>query len=257
MRKWLSSRTEFPLIGQWFREEWMGYLFSYGGLLIDLLIFPLLIIKKTRLPAAIVIITFHLMNSELFKIGIFPWFMIASTLIFFPSKKLRFWKENKAKMPFAFALPKWALWGLGVYLFIQLTVPFRHFLFKGNVNWTEEGHRFAWHMKLRSKSAKIKFNVMDEKTKKTSTVNLSKYLTKRQHKKMKTKPDMILQFAHYLAAKANQNGQKNIVVTVRSQCRLNGRPKTDLIDTTVNLAQVKYPFYKKADWIVPLEVPLK
>jgi len=257
MRKWLSSRTQFPLIGQWFTEEWMVYLFAYGGLLLDLLIFPLLIFRKTRVPAFIVIIGFHLMNSELFKIGIFPWFMMAATLIFFPSEKLRFWKGTKTEKRTSPRLSDFALWGLGIYLFIQIILPFRHLLFDGNVNWTEEGHRFAWHMKLRSKSSKIKFTVINKDTKEAKVVRLSKYLTKRQRKKMRTKPDMILQFAHYVTNKANKDGKQNIAVYVRSQCRLNGRPRADLIDTKADLSEVKYPFYKKANWILPLEIPLK
>ncbi|QHI36056.1 hypothetical protein IMCC3317_14090 [Kordia antarctica] len=256
MRKWLSSRTDFPVIGQWFNEEWMVYLFSYGGLFLDLLIFPLLVYRKTRLVAFIVITSFHLMNSQLFGIGIFPWFMIVATFIFFPPEKLRFWKRFKTKKPISFVTSRWALWGLGIYMFFQVTIPLRHFLFDGNVNWTEEGHRFSWHMKLRSKSAKIKFTVIDHETESSKVVKLSKYLTKRQRKKIKTKPDMILQFAHFLAEEAANSGQK-ISVHVRSRCRLNTRPRADLIDPKVDLTKVKYPFYKKADWILPLEIPLK
>ena len=268
MRRWLSQRTDFPLIGQWFTEEWMVYIFTYGGLLLDLLIFPLLIFRKTRLPAAIAIVCFHLMNAKLFSIGIFPWFMIATTAIFFPPEKLRFLnffpsknmqikKELKEKKIPPFVTSKWVVWGLGIYLFIQVTVPFRHLLFDGNVSWTEEGHRFAWHMKLRSKSGKISFYVEDLDTKIMKEINLSDYLTQRQRRKIKSKPDMILQFAHYLAEEAVQNGQKNVSVFARSQCGLNGRYKTDLINTKVDLSKIEYPFYTKASWILPLEIPLK
>ena len=257
MRKWLSSRTDFPLIGQWFTEEWMVYLFVYSGLLLDLLIFPLLIFKKTRLPAAIVLTSFHLMNSELFAIGIFPWFMIVATLIFFPPEKLRFWKGLKSKRPASFVSSRLVLWGLGIYMLIQLTVPLRHFLFDGNVSWTEEGHRFSWHMKLRSKSTKIKFLITNLETESTSEVDLSKYLTKRQRKKIKSKPDMIFQFTHYLADEIVQGEKQNFVINVMSKCGLNGRPRAYLIDTIADLSKVKYPFYKKADWILPLEIPLK
>lgn len=257
MRKWLSSRTDFPIIGQWFNEEWMVYLFSYGGLLLDLLIFPFLIYKKTRLRAALVIISFHLMNSQLFEIGIFPWFMIASTFIFFPPNKLRFWKSVKIEKPAYFVTSKLVLWGLGTYLFLQIMIPLRHFLYDGNVSWTEEGHRFSWHMKLRSKSSKIKFYVVNQETEKSKEVNLSYYLSSRQRRKIKTKPDMILQFAHYLAADVAKDGEKNFAINVSSLCSLNGRPKVDLIDSKVDLSKVKYPVYKKANWILPLEIPLK
>ena len=86
-------------------------------------------------------------------------------------------------------------------------------------------------MKLRSKSGKISFYVEDLDTKIMKEINLSDYLTQRQRRKIKSKPDMILQFAHYLAEEAVQNGQKNVSVFARSQCGLNGRYKTDLINT--------------------------
>ncbi len=257
IRKWLSSRTDFPVIGQWFTEEWMIYLFSYSGMLFDLLIFPLLVFRKTRFPAVIVLVSFHLMNSQLFSIGIFPWFMIAATAIFFPPEKLRFWRRLKIKEPDSFVTSKWILWGLGIYLFIQVTLPLRHFLFEGNVSWTEEGHRFSWHMKLRSKSAEIRFFVVNRETKSVTIIDLSSYLTKRQRRKVRAKPDMILQFAHYLADEVIQDEPKNFSVIVRSLCSLNGRSKADLIDTSVDLSKVEYPFYKKANWILPLRIPLK
>ena len=256
MRKWLKSRTDFPVIGQWFTEEWMVYLFSYGGLLLDLLIFPLLVFKKTRLPSVIVLFSFHLLNARLFNIGIFPWFMIVATAIFFNPEKLRFWKGIVTEKPNSFVVSKQILWLLGVYFFIQIMVPLRHFLYKGNVSWTEEGHRFSWHMKLRSKSTRVKFYVVNQKTKDTTKIKLSKYLTKRQRKKFKSRPDMLLQFAHYLANDIYKEDKNNISVYVKTRSGLNGRPKVDLIDKSVDLAKIKYPIFERADWILPLGIPL-
>ncbi len=184
--------------------------------------------------------------------------MIGASTLFIPSNKLRFWKKINVTKPNPVTTPKYVLWGLGIYLFIQITVPLRHFLYKGNVSWTEEGHRFSWHMKLRSKSSTIKLYIVNSETKNTDKVTLSNYLTKRQRKKIKAKPDMILQFAYFLAAEIiPENQKKDVKITVSAQCGLNGRPKTYLIDTNVDLSKVKYPFYKKANWILPLEIPLK
>jgi len=257
MRMWLSDRTDFPIIGQWFTQEWMVYVFSYGGLLLDLLIVPFLIYKKTRIPAFLIITCFHVMNSQLFGIGIFPWFMIAATTIFFPAEKFRFWKRSENQSPSSFKISSYAFWGLAVYVLIQVTVPFRHHLFKGNVNWTEEGHRFSWHMKLRSKSSKFSVYVIDNDTKAKKQIRLKHYLSKRQRRKIKSKPDMILQFAHHLATKEAERGKKNVAIYVDSRCGLNGRPKSTFIDPQVDLSTIEYPFYKKADWIVPLKTPLK
>ena len=49
---------------------------------------------------------------------------------------------------------QWALVAvLGLFVASNVLVPLRHFAYPGEVHWTEEGHRFAWHMKLRDKEA--------------------------------------------------------------------------------------------------------
>src|SRR5436190_7133025 len=56
---------------------------SYFSLIFDLLVVPFLLNRKTRLPAFIIAIVFHLINAKIFEIGIFPWLMIALTTIYF------------------------------------------------------------------------------------------------------------------------------------------------------------------------------
>ena len=88
MRMWLAARTHFPLIGSYFTEPWAPYLFSYGGLMLDLLVVPLLLWRRTRVFAVVMLLSFHLVNFELFQIGIFPWFMLFATPIFFDPKQV-------------------------------------------------------------------------------------------------------------------------------------------------------------------------
>jgi hypothetical protein len=63
------------------------------------------------------------------------------------------------------------------------------------------------------------------------------YITNHQYRDMTGKPDMILQFAHFLVAEYERRGVK--AVEVRAQCRvsLNGRPLQSLIDPEVDLAK--------------------
>lgn len=44
---------------------------------------------------------------------------------------------------------------LAVFVAIQIGMPLRHHLDPGDVAWTEEGHRYSWRMKLRSKSGNV------------------------------------------------------------------------------------------------------
>ena len=43
---------------------------------------------------------------------------------------------------------------LGIYILIQLLVPFRHLTYPGWTTWHEDGHDFAWRMMLKQKTAR-------------------------------------------------------------------------------------------------------
>ena len=85
----ISHRTDFPILGPHVGEPWVIGLFTWGGLLFDLAIVPLLLWNRTRTPAFVAAILFHSMNARMFQIGIFPLFMIVATLLFFPADSLK------------------------------------------------------------------------------------------------------------------------------------------------------------------------
>ncbi len=260
MESWLASRTDFPLIGQYFSEKWMVYGFAYGGVLLDLLIVPLLLWRKTRPFAIAIAVTFHLMNARLFSIGIFPWFMIAATAVFLdPSwprhalKRLGV-RHKSSKRPATSALSHWGVALLTAYVLLQILLPLRHLVIPGNASWTEQGHRFAWHMKLRDKDADGRFTLTNSAGH-SWTVDPREHLTARQLSKMASRPYMILQYAHFLAEEAAAQGQGDVIVQAQVWASLNGRSPQLLIDPTVNLAaQPRTPW--PVDWIVPLTTPL-
>lgn len=273
MRSFLSQRTDFPIIGSYFETSSAAWVVSYSGLFLDLFIVPLLLWKKTRLPAVLIVTIFHLMNASWFSIGIFPWFMILATTIYFDTdwfrKILSKWKYKNPFSKFVSvnslkqttispAIPKSQaiLWGLGLYCLIQILVPLRHHLYPGNVSWTEEGHRFSWRMKLRNKSATATFYVKDLNTGMIYEEDPHKLLSKRQVQKMISRPDMIRQFAHILSDAYDEKGYHNVGVNVNINAGLNGRNFQALIDPTVDLSKKRYALGPD-DWIVPLTTPLK
>jgi hypothetical protein len=119
MRDRLARRTDFPLVGQFFDAEWMVMLYSYGGLLLDLLAVPLLLWKRTRLVTYIALYLFHLSNATMFGIGIFPWVMIAATLIFYPPDLPKLLIQRFREAPLAFELPALMLGALLGWLSIE------------------------------------------------------------------------------------------------------------------------------------------
>lgn len=144
---------------------------------------------------------------------------------------------------------------LAAYLVVQLVLPFRHFLYPGNVSWTEEGHRFAWHMKLRSKRGKTRFFATDPVRQKTWEIKSRRYLKRWQRRKMSIRPDMILQFSHYLAQNLRRQGYEQIEIRVHATASLNGRASQLLINPLVDLAAQPRSLRQKT-WIKPLTVPL-
>jgi vitamin K-dependent gamma-carboxylase len=283
MRSFLGSNTDFPIIGRLFTEGWMVYLFSYGGLLFDLLIVPFLLWRRTRLVAFAFAIAFHLTNAQLFNIGIFPWFAIAaSTLYFAPSWPRRFvaflrnfrwsprWtavqldheeqemrEEDAPAAPTPLKARHWVIISLlGVFFAVQLLVPLRHFLYPGDASWTYEGHRFAWRMMLRDAAPGVAlFHVTDRKSDRRWDVDPRSYLTTRQMMQLVNNPDMNLQFSHMIAEERRAKGHEEIEIRATVLSSLHKRDYQNLIDPTVDLAKQPRTL-ATASWIVPLEEPL-
>lgn len=274
MRTWLHPLTAMPGFGSMFAADWIVYGFVVGGLLLDLLVVPLLLWRRTRPFAFAAAIAFNLINSVIFDIGIFPWLMLGSLLIFFPPDLPR--RFARAFMSPGEAFPdagsvepatvaprdlslstsqKLVVGLLAAYFAVQLYLPLRHFLYPGNVSWTEEGHNFAWHMKLRTKGGDAVFTITHPGSGQTWTIDPENYLKSHQVTKMITKPDLLLLFAHYLAEEKRREGFDNVEVRARVMVSLNGRQPQLLIDPNVDLAKLE-PGLLPAPWIVPLTTPL-
>ncbi len=263
MRLWLAERTRLPLLGPFLTEEWVALAFAYGGILLDLLVVPFLLWSRSRRFAFVLALAFHSLNSVLFQIGVFPWLMMAATTIFFaPEWPRRLGLLSPRRPPERdppVALPRARRWPIlataTAYLAVQVLVPLRCYVYPGDASWTEEGHRFSWHMRLRDKEAQARFFVTDLDRGTTWTVEPSAYLTERQTRVMAGRPDMILQFAHHLAEGLRRSGRSRVEIRARVAASLNGRPPQLLVDPDVDLAGQPRSL-APALWILPLREPL-
>jgi hypothetical protein len=139
---------------------------------------------------------------------------------------------------------------LHLYAAGQLLIPLRHWLYPGDVAWSEEGHRFAWRMKLRDKDAELAIFASNPATGVTEEVDPRRWLTARQASKMASRPDMIHQFARFVADEAERSVAPRPRVTVRAIASLNGGPPGYLIDPRVDLAAEPFSL-GPARWILP------
>lgn len=261
MQIMMGGSRRYPLLERYFDQDAMVYAFAYGGLLFDLLIIPALLWRRTRIPAYLTAVLFHASNARMFQIGIFPLVMVAASMLFFPPEWLRPEGAPAEAPPAArerrglSSRQRWTLAALGLYVAFQMLVPFRHWLYPGDVSWTEEGHRFSWHMKLRSKRSLVTFHARDAAGNKLEFTPPEKVLVRRQLEKVGDQPDMLLQYGHFIARELEAQGHEDVFVWADSYASLNGRRFQRFVDPNVNLARTPRDL-RHAEWILPLTEPL-
>lgn len=251
----LRGKKDYWLVGDLLQQQWMHYFISYGGLLFDGLIIPLLLFKPTRKWAFFISLFFHLFNSFVFQVGIFPYLSIAFALFFFEPLTIRnlflkrkpFYDKEEVIVP-DYKTPFMVI--LGLYFVVQVGLPLRHWFFEDDVLWTEEGHRLSWRMMLRSKSGYTSYRVVDVKTNVSIPIILDDYLTKSQQRTASTKPDVIWQFAQHLKKDFAKKGL-DIKVYVNAQVRVNNNKLQRLIDPEADLANIDWHPLQHSEWLLP------
>ena len=273
MRQMISPHASWPMVGWWLASREASLLLAWGGLVFDVLIVPLLLWKRTCAVAFAVCVLFHLLNSVLFSIHVFPWFMIfASTIFFAPEwpRRMLGGRPHFESQPGANLLPvsresaihsqrTGTMFGPGylvallvIYCAFHLLWPLRHHVCQGNVNWTERGHYFSWRMMLRNKVAGVRYFVTDALEEATWHPNLRPYINPEQAGKFTKDPDMIVQMARFIAAEERQRTGHPIEVRALALVSLNGRKPQLFIDPEIDLAR-EPPHALVRSWLVPLK----
>ncbi|MDW5290339.1 HTTM domain-containing protein [Formosa sp. PL04] len=270
LKIWLPSKAGLPIIGALLGKIWVAYAFSWFGAIYDLGIVFFLLYKRTRLFGFLIVVVFHVLTRILFPIGIFPFVMIISSLIFFSpsfhrnvlqkimvffgSKTLSDQSLNSEHVAIlnetTKPLAKYTPVVLGVFITIQLLLPFRYLCYPNELFWTEEGYRFSWRVMLMEKAGYAEFTVNDIETGQFKMVDNSEFLTRFQEKQMAFQPDFILQYAHFLHDYYQKKGMIDPEVKVDCHVALNGRLSQQYIDPNINLAK-QYESFKPKTWILP------
>lgn len=283
LRMWMHARRDdYPPFFTWLTGDAGITLGAYGAIALHLLGGPLLFFRWARPWVLAVYGVFHIVNHTVFNIGIFPWFTwFASFLFFRPDWPIRFRdrflrKAHPDISQFEKAgvqpdLPSGSgvsanqsnvitarrmmiVSAMAIWLAVQIMVPMRNWFIPGDVAWTEDGHRFSWRMKLRSKSGSAIFHVQagDE----TWTVDPRQHLNAKQVRKMPCIPDMVWQFGQFVEQQWQEKGYSDVSVTVESQCSLNGRDRQTFFKPELDLTALSRDELA-VNWLVPLTQPLK
>lgn len=270
MELFLSSKSELPLIGGMLQGPFAVELFSWGGLFFDLAIVPMLLWSRSRWLAYCLCVGFHITNSFLFQIHIFPWFMILATTVFFPPSWPRQLlgvrnpdsglsdnsiEGDKAQVVTSLG-PWWSIALIGLALF-HCAWPLRSRLYNEETSWTERGHLFSWRMMLRAKEVGIGYAIVDPTTGRVANVDHKQFIDAEQAEKFARDPELIRQLAHFIATKFEKEMGRRPEVYALVLASLNGRKPQLMIDPNVDLATQPFALWEKPSWILPLTEPFR
>ncbi len=270
LRIWLTSKYDLPIVGNTlFQMDWIHVFFSWAGMFYDLFIAFILLYKKTRPFGFFLVITFHIMTAILFPaIGMFPYIMITSSIIFLEPKThkkilnnffslfSKFFDKVSKIESYNYKRAQITQSLLIIFFIIQLVFPFRYFLYPGELFWNEQGYRFSWRVMLIEKKGFTEFKVVDGETSESFYVLNEEFLTEFQERQMSFQPDFILEYAHYLGEYYNKNGYNDVEVYAESYVTLNGRTSKVFVDPNVDLMNERRGFSNKK-WITKLEDEIK
>jgi len=269
LRIWLAARSDMPLIGPFLDSATAAYVASWFGAVYDLGIVPCLLHPRTRGPAYLAVIVFHVATLALFNIGMFPWIMIVVTLLFFsPDWPRRCMSRIAGRVPpsgrwlqgasrpmsaggnaprrvAAVALPRLTTALLAVYAAVQLALPLRPYFANLPSEWSGCGFNLAWRVMIAEKTGFAEFYACDPAT--GRRWKLRKDLTPRQEVMMAQDPYLVRAMARRLSKDLESQGHARIQVKVDAFATLNGRPSQRIIDSNVDLAGPLAP-----GWILAL-----
>lgn len=268
LRFWLERRAHFPIFDSFFHQEWAVHAASYGSLLLDLCLAPLLFWRRTRIYAFSAAVTFHLLNEWIFPLDIFPWLAIAATTLFLRPdwpRRILHWRDGlrpvysekagRNESHASIEKQNLVLTLAIIYAAIQILVPLRNFLSRGGIEWTYMEHRFSWQMMLRIDAMATFFLITDPSTGQSEQLRPREYLSTKQMKRMGWRPDMVWQFAQFLAKTRPRAGEKPLEVRARMFVSINGRKPLNFLDHNVDLAAEPRP-YTRPRWLLEIHDPL-
>lgn len=270
-REWLSGNVaEAALAAKGLEEApFLTAFFTYGGVAYDLLIGFFLLYKPTRFIAVLFVLFFNLTNHfYLFDdIGVFPFAMIACTVVFFdPERTANMLNKvfgtipaKKKQKPQAPALD----WSkrkqltavvIGVFVAFQLIFPFRYLLFTSNPEWSGIASRFAWRMKMQTRALeKFEMTVQDIPNGEPIQVDYKAFLSVNQHKQLVMDPYNIIQLAQYIAEEAKARGMRQPSVRADINVSYNRRPAQQMILPEVPLEKQSIYRFTSQGWLRKLE----
>lgn len=268
LRHWVGRKAIWPY-GQILHLEATCYFLSYGGMVYDLLVGPMLMWNRTFWLGIFSTLFFHISNKILFNIGIFPYMMIASTSLFFsPDWPRKLWHALRGgrsryqpicpEVTLKTVKPKQLSWYqvlvttlVVLFLLFWILFPLRHYTIEGDVVWNEAGHKYSWRMKLRDKHCTGDIFGYQPELDIAFEVPMAYLYSRRQFPKLMDRPWMLVQATHQLGG-LYQYEDTRAEIYAYVDCQVNHRPPQQYTDRAVDLAAVEM-WNEPYPWISSLE----
>ncbi|XP_017863468.1 PREDICTED: vitamin K-dependent gamma-carboxylase [Drosophila arizonae] len=280
--EWLSGYAMTSLSQHWVFAPFRQVL---DGELIDLLIihwftafFDLSIAffmtcEKTRLLVTPFMISFHLMNSRLFVIGMFPWVCLAEVPLFYsfdwPRRLWRPTKPGSSAVEAPIKAPSQTSPGFGAqlrsclilfYCALQLFLPYSHFITKGYNNWTNGLYGYSWDMMVHSYDTVLtSVKIVDNNNQQVHHLNPYAFT---EYDRWTKYADMAVQYAKCIEKNIHEDmdrnpknsplTSKNISIYFDIWCAMNGRFQQRTFDPRVDLLKAPWSPFKRTPWSLPL-----
>ncbi|KAK9503159.1 hypothetical protein O3M35_011787 [Rhynocoris fuscipes] len=259
------------------------YVIHIFGFLLDLTIGFLMYFNRTRPGATIFLTMFHLMNSQMFSIGLFPYVCLATMPLFYENnwpkqvlKKIERLKFNVdtencvnnsccydmqsskkvtgARDKTKHSIKKQIVAVLLIFhVIIQLFLPYSHFITKGYNNWTNGLYGYSWDMMVHTWETVLTIvKVVDKKTNKEIYLDPEAWV---QNDAWYRHGDMVKQYAECIADRirnSNEHKLTNFSVHFDIWTSLNKRFQQRMFDPRIDILTAEWSMFKPVPWLLPL-----
>lgn len=247
----------------------------------DLTIMFWMIYGPTRKWATLFCIAFHLMNSQMFSIGMFPWVCLAELPLFYEPNWPRtilaqliktfthFEKKNSKKRKHRRKIllqtknpgktEKLIVFILLCYCAIQIILPYSHFITNGYNNWTNGIYGYSWDMMVHAwDTILVVVKVVDNGNNRTHYLNPYKFT---ENDRWTKHADMAYEHARCINGILKDDYYRNPYSILNSTnisiyfdvwCSLNGRFQQRMFDPNVDVLTALWSPLTKTTWIKPL-----
>lgn len=289
----MITESKDSFLKDFFSENILINMFTYGGIIYDLSIVFLLLYKRTRMLGVLLVIIFNYANNTILfnDIGIFPMLMVSSTILFFNAskagkfidslfakkkpiklgkiksvrskKKIR-QKQSLASSQIMVASGVNQVWSyrrkitgccIGLFVIFHLLIPFRYVLLTDNPEWTGLGSRFAWRMKMQSREIKtFNMTLTDRISGASGEIDFRSFLSANQLIHIVEDPYNFIHFAKYLHPMVEKKyGIDDPKITVEIKVSFNGLQTQYMISPTADLIRLDESPFAENSWITPFK----